>query len=68
MPSLPLHIKAFNDKVRTLNQTNSRTLTLTADEARNLHAEIFSMLTEIARLSGSKEPTIKSVEMDGGKF
>ena len=68
MSNLPLHIKAFNDKIKTMNQTNSKALILSAEEARNLHAEVFALLAEILRLGKNAPEEPKSVEMDGGDF
>jgi len=60
----------FNDKVRVMNQTQSRTVTLTADEARNLHSDIFALLAKFAELT--KEPQVTDevvqISMDGGSF
>lgn len=66
----PLHVKSFNDKVKLMNQKNAKDLTLTAQEARNLHSEIYSLLAQITELSQKKEPDTVStnVNMDGGGF
>lgn len=72
-PKLSLHLKAFNDKVKVMNQTNAREISLTAIEARNLHSELFSLLAVIAELSKSNQQleadnqTI-NLEFNGGKF
>jgi hypothetical protein len=71
MTKLPLHIKNFNDKVRVMNQTRGKSVTLTSDEARNLHAEIYALLAENARLNYGRELSAQStntIEMDGGTF
>lgn len=66
---ISLHLKMFNDKVRLLNQTNQKTLILSATEARNLHAEVFNLLTQIAELSRQdKQETPSSASFDGGTF
>lgn len=70
--TLSLPLKVFNDKVRVMNQTQKRDLLLTAVEARNLHAEIFSLLSQISELtrrptSADSEPVIQ-IGMDGGGF
>jgi len=68
--STSLHVKRFNDKVRAMNQANSKILTLSAEEARSLHAEIYDLMAVIAELSRSTENSITSVSvsMDGGGF
>lgn len=68
--SVVLH--RFNDKVRAMNQTRSKDLTMSADEARNLHSEVFSLLSQIADLSANAtqkmgEETV-IINMDGGGF
>jgi hypothetical protein len=70
MDNLTLPVRMFNDKVRVMNQTQSRTVTLTADEARNLHSDIFALLAKFAELT--KEPQVTDevvqISMDGGSF
>ena len=67
---LSLHIKMFNDKVRVMNQTKNQSLTLNAQEARNLHSDIFALLAQIAELSDKSETPeeIVQISMDGGGF
>ena len=69
---LSIHVRNFNDKVRIMNQSQSKQIVLTAIEARNLHADIFALLTHIAELSDkpTEEPTtvITQIGMDGGSF
>jgi hypothetical protein len=68
--NLPFHIKMYNDRLRAMNQSNSKILTLNAQEARNLHAEIYDLMATIARLSqtASKTTDVAAVSMDGGGF
>jgi len=67
--NLPLQIKNFNNKVRALNQANSKILTLNADEARSLQAEIFDLLAIIAGESKKAEPvSFGNLGVDGGTF
>ena len=69
---LSLHLKNFNDKVKVMNQTNSKDITLTALEARNVHAGIFELLTKINDLAEVKKEAIAeavvNVEVNGGNF
>ena len=53
-----------------MNQSNGKILTLNAQEARNLHAEIYDLMATIARLSQTAGNTsdITTVGMDGGGF
>jgi hypothetical protein len=69
---LSLHLKKFNDRVKVLNQTNSRDLVLSAAEARQLQADIFDLLTKINDLVEVKrkeevEAVIK-IDVQGGGF
>lgn len=68
--NLTYHIKLFNDKVRMLNQTSGKTLTLTAQEARSLHNDIYDLLSTIAELSknGGQDSGAVNISMDGGRF
>ena len=65
----PLQIKLFNDKVRVMNQANAKILTLNAQEARGLHAEIYDLMATIASLT--KDTPVDDniiINMDGGGF
>jgi hypothetical protein len=68
--NLPLQIRLFNDKVRAMNQTNGKLLTLNLQEARGLHAEIYDLMATIAALTNSQSNTVSDVNisMDGGGF
>lgn len=70
MQKLSIAIKNFNERVKIMNQTSSKQLALSADEARNLHADIFSLLANIAELqTGSQQtPVVPSTSLDGGSF
>ena len=66
-----LHVAAFNDRVRVLNQLRQNELRLTAAEANNLLSDITAILTEIARLHANQrlsENEITEIRMDGGGF
>jgi hypothetical protein len=60
----------FNDRVRAMNQSNGKILTLNAQEARNLHAEIYELLATISGLSKNNENSVikTDISMDGGGF
>lgn len=69
---LTLHLKMFNDKVKLMNQGNKKDLTLSATEARNIHADLFDLLNHCLTLSKQlntkKQDEVISVGMDGGSF
>jgi len=67
---LSIHVRMFNDKVRVMNQTQSKQLILSAQEARNLHTDLFALLAHIAELSESPQETaqVTQIGMDGGGF
>lgn len=69
MQKLSLAIKNFNDRVKVMNQSGSKQLQLSAEEARNLHADIFNMLANLAELQtvSVAEPPA-NVSLDGGGF
>lgn len=71
MQALSLAITNFNNRIKTMNQTNSKQLILSAEEARNLHADIFALLANITELQ--TQPDLPAVEvtqisLDGGGF
>ena len=52
-----------------MNDAHKHSLTLSADEARALHADIFALLAKITALTDIVEPpTPTVVTMTGGKF
>jgi len=53
-----------------MNQTGSKQLSLSAEEARNLHADIFNLLTNVAESQTvqTSEPAVDSTGIDGGGF
>jgi hypothetical protein len=53
-----------------MNQSNSKILTLNAEEARNLHAEIYDLMATIASLSktSATDTAVINISMDGGGF
>lgn len=71
-PNLTLHLKMFNDKVKLMNQTNSKDLILSANEARNLHSDLFDLLNHCATLSQQSNTNgpneVITLGMDGGGF
>jgi len=73
MSKLGFHATQFSDKVRMMNDANSKNLTMTASEARNLHADIFALLAKIAGLADGIRAAEDSAahtrfEVQGGKF
>lgn len=73
MTTINVHIQRFNDRIKVLNQTRGKDLTMSADDARNLHASIFDLLAQIAALSEEltsveENSNVISVNMDGGTW
>lgn len=70
--NLTLHLKMFNDKVKQMNNSQSKQLMLSAQEARNLHADLFDLLNHCAtisqKLQEKRQDDVISVGMDGGSF
>lgn len=62
--TFPLHFKKFNDKVKQMNQSRSKELRLSADEARNLHTELFNLLTDHQSAHSLKTPDRKIIPPD----
>lgn len=69
---LSLHLQNFSNRIKVMNQTNSKELVLSANDARNLHSDIFDLLTQISALAEIKQKASQdaaiSVKMDGGDF
>ena len=67
---LSLHLRKFNDRVKVMNQSNAKDLVLSAVEARNIHSDLFDLLSLVADLSKrlDKEPELVRFEVDGGAF
>ena len=69
MQKLSLAVKNFNERVKIMNQTGGKQLSLSAEEARNLHADIFNLLATIAELQTTVEPAQSTaISLDGGGF
>ena len=69
MQKLSIAIKNFNERVKVMNQTGGKQLALSAEEARNLHADIFNLLANIAELQTGPQPVlVASNSLDGGGF
>ena len=69
MQKLSLAFKNFNNKIQQMNQTGSRQLMLSADEARNLHADIYILLANLAEMQPALDTaTASEISMDGGGF
>ena len=72
MNNMTLHFKMLNDKVKLMNQTNGKNLTLSAAEARNLLSDIFDVLNYCYELNATKKSeeanAVVNIAMDGGGF
>lgn len=70
MEQLSLALRTFNERVRTMNQSNSKVIMLTAQEARSLQQDIFALLANMAEVAsqGTAAPEIVQINMDGGGF
>lgn len=71
--NISLHLKNFSDRVKMMNQTGSKNLILTANEARSLHSDIFDLLNHCATLSKQLEESknvgqVIQIAVDGGGF
>jgi hypothetical protein len=69
--NLTLHVKSFSDKVKLMNQTGKQNLTLSANEARSLHNDIFDLLahcTKLSKILVQNDGMSTNVRMDGGNW
>lgn len=67
---LSYHVNKFSEKVRHMNDTNSKELVLSAAEARSLHTDIFTLLSKITMLAAEDKAVVavQDVSVEGGKF
>ena len=67
---LSLHLKKFNEKIKAMNQTNAKELVLTPTDARNIHNDLFALLTKINDLTNiqKEDNQAVNVDFDGGDF
>lgn len=70
MKNLTMAMKTFNERVKTMNQSSSKQLILSADEARNLHSDLFSLLARLAEMQvkPEAEESTGTYTFDGGSF
>lgn len=71
--NLSLHLQNFNNKVKVMNQTGAKQLTLTPHEARSIHSDLFDLLNHCATLSKQLQAArtgeqVIQVQVDGGGF
>ena len=71
---ISIHLQRFNDRIKVMNQTRAKDLTMSADDARNLHTEVFSLLAQISFLSNKanelqqEDKSTIEVQLDGGAW
>ena len=62
------HIQQFNERIKQLNHTQARLLTMTAADARSLHAEIFALLTVLNHQRQNTTQSTQSDQISGGSW
>lgn len=69
---MSLHINRFIDRLRSAESRQLREISLTVNEARDLHADITKLLLALETLRGQPVPADASapstIEIDGGDF
>lgn len=69
---MSLHINRFIDKIKSLESKNAKQMTMTIQEARDLHGDITKLLLALQEIhrrqqeKANEEP--QEVELNGGKF
>lgn len=61
-------IRSFSDKVRALSSTKATSITLTAQDARNINHEIQTLLALLVELQNQAQGQPVEVELTGKKF
>jgi len=68
---MSLHISKFVDRVRAAESRQQREVTMTINEARDLHADITRLLLKIESapsVNSSIDPVITEIKVSGGTF
>ena len=68
---MSLHISKFVDRVRAAESRQQREVTMTINEARDLHADITRLLLKLestATVNNIAEPVITEIKVSGGTF
>lgn len=52
------------EKIRVMNQTNNKSLVLTASEARNIESDLMSLLMLVADLQSERLKQAQSIEIE----
>jgi hypothetical protein len=63
-PSLTPGLQKFCERVRVMNQSNSKNLVLTAAEARNIESDLVDLLLLISNLSSVQSRQADTVEIE----
>ena len=68
-PTVSPHVRSFNERVKSMNQTGSNGLTLSAREARDLQNDVFVLIDRLAALQTVIiDLQNQSVDDSGGRF
>ena len=68
---MSIHINRFIDKIKSLESKNVKQLTMTIQEAKDLHSDITKILLALAAKQEQRnadEQKVEKVEIDGGDF
>ena len=70
---MSLHINRFIDAIRAADSKSQRDLVMSMTDAKALHSDITKLLLALHELhersqSGTKDPDMKDLEVDGGDF
>lgn len=69
MAKITPHISSFAGRVKSMNQSGHRELSLSATEARNLHSELFQLLELIVELQNQLiDAKTTTIEFKGEDF
>lgn len=65
---IPPQIQLFNQRIKQLNTSAGNTVQLSVNEARNLHCEIFQLISQIANLQDQLIQQQTDSRGDGGSW
>lgn len=67
---MSLHINRFVDRLRATESRRQPTMSMTVQEARDLHSDITKLLITVEQLRQDVQPSAESItiELQGGSF
>ena len=65
---MSIHINKFIDKIKSLEAKNAKQMTMSIQEARDLHGDITKILLVLQEMQQADKTKVEKVELTGGDF